>query len=207
MASQEHLESLKARQNYRNIWRTDLVHTVQEDIPFCCFATWCGPCASYLLRRRALYDDMSRYVCCAGYMPCSGRCGESQFPELCLAAEVICCFGYSVGSTRFLLQDEFNIQTTQCDNCIIATMIILNQVACVFSIIAMICGNSQIQQASQMLSCLANTVYCTVCACMQTQHKIEMDKRDGLFNDAPMFAPQFQQMSRLDRRMPPSVGN
>lgn len=207
MASQEHLESLKARQNYRNIWRTDLVHTVQEDIPFCCFATWCGPCASYLLRRRALYNDMSRYVCCAGYMPCSGRCGESQFPELCLAAEVICCFGYSVGSTRFLLQDEFNIQTTQCDNCIIATMIILNQVACVFSIIAMICGNSQIQQASQMLSCLANTVYCTVCACMQTQHKIEMDKRDGLFNDAPMFAPQFQQMSRLDRRMPPSVGN
>ncbi|KAL3738172.1 hypothetical protein ACJRO7_019667 [Eucalyptus globulus] len=206
MASQERLESLQARQNYRNIWRTDLVHTIQEDTPFCCFATWCGPCASYLLRRRALYNDMSRYVCCAGYMPCSGRCGESQFPELCLAAEVICCFGYSVGSTRFLLQDEFNIQTTQCDNCIIATMIILNQVACVFSIIAMICGNSQIQQASQMLSCLANTVYCTVCACMQTQHKIEMDKRDGLFNDAPMFAPQFQQMSRLDRRMPPSAG-
>lgn len=206
MASQERLESLQARQKYRNIWRTDLVHTIQEDTPFCCFATWCGPCASYLLRRRALYNDMSRYVCCAGYMPCSGRCGESQFPELCLAAEVICCFGYSVGSTRFLLQDEFNIQTTQCDNCIIATMIILNQVACVFSIIAMICGNSQIQQASQMLSCLANTVYCTVCACMQTQHKIEMDKRDGLFNDAPMFAPQFQQMSRLDRRMPPSAG-
>jgi hypothetical protein len=24
-----------------------------------------------------------------------------------------------VASTRFLLQDEFNIQTTQCDNCII----------------------------------------------------------------------------------------
>jgi hypothetical protein len=32
---------------------------------------------------------------------------------------VFCCFGTSVGSTRFLLQDEFNIQTTQCDNCII----------------------------------------------------------------------------------------
>jgi hypothetical protein len=32
---------------------------------------------------------------------------------------VFCCFGNSVASTRFLLQDEFNIQTTQCDNCII----------------------------------------------------------------------------------------
>jgi hypothetical protein len=52
-------------------------------------------------------------------MPCSGKCGESQCPELCLATEVFCCFGNSVASTRFLLQDEFNIQTTQCDNCII----------------------------------------------------------------------------------------
>jgi hypothetical protein len=33
---------------------------------------------------------------------------------------VFCCFGNSVASTRFLLQDEFNIQTTQCDNCTIA---------------------------------------------------------------------------------------
>uniref|UniRef100_A0A452YRW4 Uncharacterized protein n=1 Tax=Aegilops tauschii subsp. strangulata TaxID=200361 RepID=A0A452YRW4_AEGTS len=85
----------------------------------CCLSLWCGPCVSYMLRRRALYNDMSRYVCCAGYMPCSGRCGESKCPELCLATEAFLCFGSSVASTRFLLQDEFNIQTTQCDNCII----------------------------------------------------------------------------------------
>ncbi|KAB1220645.1 hypothetical protein CJ030_MR3G009405 [Morella rubra] len=53
-----------------------------------------------------------RYVCCAGYMPCSGRCGESQCPELCLCTEVFCCFGNSVASTRFMLQDQFNLQTT-----------------------------------------------------------------------------------------------
>lgn len=29
-----------------------------------------------------------RYTCCAGYMPCSGRCGESKCPELCLCTEV-----------------------------------------------------------------------------------------------------------------------
>lgn len=29
-----------------------------------------------------------RYVCCAGYMPCSGKCGESRCPEFCLATEV-----------------------------------------------------------------------------------------------------------------------
>ncbi|KAG6481037.1 hypothetical protein ZIOFF_057628 [Zingiber officinale] len=73
-----------------------------------------------MLRKRALYNDMSRYVCCAGYVRCSGNCGESRCPELCLATEVFLCFGNSVASTLFLLQDEFNIKTTQCDNnCII----------------------------------------------------------------------------------------
>ncbi|CAL5433138.1 unnamed protein product [Camellia sinensis] len=166
-----------------------------------------GPCVSYLLRKRALYNDMSRYTCCAGYLPCSGRCGESRCPEFCLATEVFLCFGNSVASTRFLLQDEFNIQTTQCDNCIIGFMFCLQQVACIFSIVAMIVGSQEIQEASQILSCLADMVYCTVCACMQTQHKIEMDKRDGMFGPPSVMAvPPFQQMSRLDQPYPPSAG-
>ena len=40
--------------------------------------------------------------------------------------QVVCCFGNSVASTRFLLQDEFNIQTTQCDNCIIVLSLSLS---------------------------------------------------------------------------------
>ncbi|KAL3604135.1 hypothetical protein D5086_004994 [Populus alba] len=36
---------------------------------------------------RALYNDMSRCVCCAGNLPSSGRCGGSQCPELCLCTE------------------------------------------------------------------------------------------------------------------------
>ncbi|BAT73049.1 uncharacterized protein LOC124839910 [Vigna umbellata] len=207
MASQEHIEKMQARQNFRNLWHTDLMRTIQADTPYCCFALWCAPCVSYLLRKRALYDDMSRYTCCAGYMPCSGRCGESKCPEFCLCTEVFLCFGNSVASTRFLLQDEFNIQTTQCDNCIIGFMFCLQQIACIFSIVAMIVGSEEIQEASQLLSCLADFVYCTVCACMQTQHKIEMDKRDGKFGPQPvMSVPPVQQMSRIDQQVPPSVG-
>ncbi|KAI5595148.1 hypothetical protein POPTR_003G130700v4 [Populus trichocarpa] len=207
MASQEHLDKMQLRQNYRNLWHTDLMGTIKADAPYCCLAFWCGPCVSYLLRKRALYNDMSRYVCCAGYMPCSGRCGESRCPELCLATEVFLCFGNSVASTRFMLQDEFNIQTTRCDNCIIGFMFCLQQIACIFSIVAMIVGSEEIQEASQLLSCLADMVYCTVCACMQTQHKIEMDKRDGMFGPQPVMAvPPVQQMSRIDQPIPPSVG-
>ncbi|XP_057442128.1 uncharacterized protein LOC130733864 isoform X2 [Lotus japonicus] len=43
-------------------------------------------CASYLLPKRALYN-MSRYTCCAGYMPCSKRCGESKCLEFCFCTE------------------------------------------------------------------------------------------------------------------------
>lgn len=45
---------------------------------------------------------------------------------LCLISQVFLCFGNSVASTRFLLQDEFNIQTTQCDNCIIVLSLSLS---------------------------------------------------------------------------------
>ncbi|AAF07369.1 hypothetical protein AtNW77_Chr1g0063781 [Arabidopsis thaliana] len=205
-ASQDKLDKMKLRQDYRNLWHSDLMGTVTADTPYCCISCLCGPCVSYMLRRRALYNDMSRYTCCAGYMPCSGRCGESKCPQLCLATEVFLCFGNSVASTRFLLQDEFNIQTTQCDNCIIGFMFCLSQVACIFSIVACIVGSDELSEASQILSCCADMVYCTVCACMQTQHKLEMDKRDGVFGSQPMGVPPAQQMSRFDQPVPPPVG-
>ncbi|XP_021754202.1 uncharacterized protein LOC110719554 isoform X1 [Chenopodium quinoa] len=206
MVSQDYIQKMEVRQNFRNLWHTDLLRTIQADTPYCCLSLFCAPCVSYMLRKRALYNDMSRYVCCAGYMPCSGRCGESKCPEFCLATEVFLCFGNSVASTRFMLQDEFNIQTTQCDNCIIGFMVCLNQIACIFSIVAMIVGSQEIQEASQLLNCLSDLVYCTVCACMQTQHKIEMDKRDGKFGPQPMAVPPVQQMSRIDQPYPPTVG-
>ncbi|KAL9252304.1 hypothetical protein AKJ16_DCAP02604 [Drosera capensis] len=196
MVSAAELEKMQARQQYRNLWHVDLMSTVAADCPYCCFACFCGPCSSYLLRKRALYNDMSRYTCCAGYMPCSGRCGESSCPELCLCTEVFCCFANSVASTRFLLQDEFNLQTTKCDNCIIGFMFCLQQVACIFSCIACIVGNEELSEAAQCLNCLSDS----------TQHKIELDKRDGKFGPQPaMSVPPAQQMSR-DQGLPPAVG-
>lgn len=38
------------------------------------------------------------------------------------SVQVFLCFANSVASTRFMLQDEFNIQTTKCDNCIIVLL-------------------------------------------------------------------------------------
>lgn len=41
---------------------------------------------------------------------------------------------------------------------------------------------------------------------LQTQHKVEMDKRDGKFGPQPMAVPPVQQMSRIDQPYPPNVG-
>ncbi|CAA2994214.1 PLAC8 family [Olea europaea subsp. europaea] len=126
MPNQKYMDKLQLRQNYHNLWHSDLMRTMQNDPLYCCLAIWCGPCVSYRLRKRAIHNDMSRYVCCAGYMSCSGRCGESRCPKFCLATE--------------------------------------------------------------------------------TQHKIEMDKRDGKFGPQPMTVPPAQQMSRLDQPYAPTAG-
>ncbi|KAL8266586.1 hypothetical protein R6Q59_003930 [Mikania micrantha] len=201
-AGKEQVHKMQLRKSYRNVWHTDLMSTMAADTPYCCFALFCGPCASYKLRKRALYGDMSRYTCCGGYMPCSGKCGERKCPTFCLCTEVFCCFGNSVASTRFLLQDEFNIQTTKCDNCIIGCMVCLQQLACIFSIIACIVGSDELNEASQLLNCLADLVFCSVCSCMQTQHKVEMDKRDGKLGIRPLDVPPVQQMSRINQSYP-----
>ena len=39
-----------------------------------CFAICCASCASYTNRKKALDDDMSRYICCNGDWPCAGMC-------------------------------------------------------------------------------------------------------------------------------------
>ena len=54
----------------------------------CCLSVFCPCCVSYHLRKRVLRGDMSRYLCCNGDWPCSGRCGEQSAPEFCLGLEV-----------------------------------------------------------------------------------------------------------------------
>ena len=51
----------------------------------CCLSLCCPWCVSYHLRRRALRGDWTRFLCCNGDWPCSGRCGEQRSPQLCLA--------------------------------------------------------------------------------------------------------------------------
>ncbi|KAK3283687.1 hypothetical protein CYMTET_8624 [Cymbomonas tetramitiformis] len=175
-------KDIEIRKSYSIKWNTDLTRACCADPLYCLFAIGpccCSQCSSYWLRKRALYDDMNRYVCCQGMCPCSGKMGERNCPEACLGLEVICCFAQSVAATRMTIQDERLIENTQCDNCIIGFMLLLNQLACIFRCAAAISGSKEIEQIADILDCLADIVYMSVCACMQTQHKVELDVRDG----------------------------
>lgn len=134
----------------------------------CCIGSIVCPCvASFVLRKQQLRGDLSQYTCCNGYLPCSGRCGESSCPSVCLALESTCCFTLSVASTRFAIQDEMMIANTPCDNCIIGTMVVLNQLACICSICAIFF--EELENLADCLVCASDICFCTVCACMQVR--------------------------------------
>jgi hypothetical protein len=160
LSSRSSRSSLSLGRRYKRTWAVPLMETTGAATGFCCYAFWCGPCASFQLRRRALYNDMSRYLCCAGYLPCSGRCGESRCPNFCLGVEVCLCFSNSVASTRWLLQDEQHLSNTKCDNCIIATTVAIQYISCIFSLLA-ICIDG-LQEAACILDWTADLLWCSM---------------------------------------------
>ncbi|KAL4420302.1 hypothetical protein ABPG77_001392 [Micractinium sp. CCAP 211/92] len=175
------------QQQYNRNWKTDLTGATCASPGFCCLSIFCGQCVSYHLRKRYLRGDMTRYLCCNGDWPCSGRCGESSSPQLCLCLEVTFCFAQSVASTRWGIQDEMHLQNTQCDNCIIGTMIAAQYLACLCWIAACISGNDTMNELAQLTDNIADILWCSVCACMQTQHKVQLDERDN--NPGIVVAP------------------
>lgn len=168
------------RRNHPNTWDLETFDAPLKKPAVCCAATLCGPCVSYYVRKRFLYGDMSKYVCCGGFMPCSGYCCEKQAPDLCLFLEACLCFSTSVATSRFLIQDDLRIANTECDNCLIATMLFLNQLACICQLAACLTGDEGLQDLADAISFISDCVWCSACACFQSQHVHQLDIRDGV---------------------------
>ncbi|KIZ01789.1 hypothetical protein MNEG_6172 [Monoraphidium neglectum] len=163
-------EKMEARAGYARQWKEPL-HNPCAKPGFCCYAMLCGYCASYQAVSAA---------------PSSAPC-----------LQVFLCFAQSVASTRFMIQDELSIQNTQCDNCIIGTMICAQYLACICSLAACLTGSDEINDIAQVLDCIADVLWCSVCACIQVQHKVELDARDSGGRGgapAPTQAPGLQQI-------------
>ncbi|KAF3340345.1 hypothetical protein FCM35_KLT16116 [Carex littledalei] len=132
MASQESLEKMQLRQNYRNLWHTDLMNTIKADFP-CMFA-------------------VCRFGVGHVYPTCSGK---ELFTMICQGIHVALAISPAV-------------------------------------------------EGVVKVNALSFALLLRVCACMQTQHKVELDKRDGKFGPPGVMAvPPVQQMSRIDQPIPP----
>ena len=187
-----------ARLVFPNQWPVGALQTPFKRPGAFCLSVLAPWCMSYALRRRTLRGDMSRYLCCGGAFPCSGHCGESQAPELCLACEICWCFPSSVAVTRFMLQDEGRIRDSPTDTCLLATQFAVSQCACCCSLAACITGSDELAQVANCLTCVADIGWCLLCGCLQAQHYDVLDRRDkGLlpaFGSTQMAPPVLQTM-------------
>ena len=186
---------------YQRTWQTEMKSACFENPAFCCFAIFCSSCVSYTNRVEALHGDMRFYTCCQGLLPCSGRMGEDKCPEVCLCLETFCCFPNSVLATRYLLQDEMQLENTKCDNCLFDTMVALQALACFCYIASII--EPGLRDVAAVVDCVADMVYCSVCACMQTQHKDQIKYRNEhpeciapIYAENPLLAPAPAVMER-----------
>ena len=145
---------------------------------------------------------MSRYRCCGGFHPCVGRCHEESCPQFCLCLEVSLCFSSSVLSTRYMIQHEHQIGNSECDDRLICLIAGCEIAACIVSCID--------DQLGDLVHTMSDGVYISVCACMQTQHKLQLDARDAgtspTFATTMMVAPVAQQMQVMQPPMQQPYG-
>ena len=119
--------------------------------------------------------------------------------------EVCCCFPASVMSTRHMLQDEMQVGNLPCDNALITFVVACEWTACILGIVD--------PQLGDLAHNVADAVYTSTCACMQTQHKVQLDARDE--GKVPTFTttvmvtmnpPQAQQMVMMAPQQPQYYG-
>ena len=79
-------------------------------------------------------------------------------------AQVFFCFTQSVASTRWMLQDEMHISNTECDNCLIGTMIFCQYLSCLCDIAACLSGSDEIRLLADAIDIAAQLIWCTCAA-------------------------------------------
>jgi len=150
-------------------WDTTMLGAPCAAPASCCCAFLCTPCMSYSQRNELLDITGEPYVCCAGLCPC-GPCAEpcsSREPWLCL--EVCCCTSQSVLANRYIIQTRFDRENDPCDDALLMFV-------CIFDCFACLAAFFVDEETADCLKSISDCIYNSVCACMLTQHKVEIDR-------------------------------
>jgi hypothetical protein len=159
-----------------NMFKTTMLNAPCAD-PLCCLAGCvCCPCTQYVLRQKALDNDMSRYVCCQGFMnTCgfeAGSCGEKSCPEVCLCCESCCCLGCAASATRAVLMTQKGLMSDPCDLRIIRFTNCLMFFSCICTIVSALTGVCE--DAAAIVGLIAEIVFYTTLGCMSAQINFEI---------------------------------
>eukprot|EP00301_Raphidiophrys_heterophryoidea_P015195 c23735_g1_i1.p1 GENE.c23735_g1_i1~~c23735_g1_i1.p1 ORF type:complete len:225 (+),score=25.52 c23735_g1_i1:40-714(+) len=185
-SNEEEYRQKNPRGNNPNGFKTSLCDAPCKNPGCCIIAFCCPPCAVYTMRQRALKGDMSRYICCQGYVGgcccCKpGQMGERSCPEFCLCLEVCCCLGLSMSATRSLVMDERQIHPDPCDYRLMCFSNCLQLVSCICMILAIF--NDGFRGLADLTRKLADLVFHIILACMVAQVDLEL-RDDPQYNQA-----------------------
>ena len=146
----------------------------------CCFTYLCPAPAVCMMRKRALNNDMTKYVCCQGYFDnpiCrAGHCYETKYPNTCLCLESFCCLGPSMSATRLFVMDMYDLQPDSCDNRLIRFSNCMQFFSCVCSIASIFIREAR--HASHLISLVSDAVFYTTLGLLASQVDYELKFRN-----------------------------
>mmetsp|Transcript_26806 Transcript_26806/g.44824 ORF Transcript_26806/g.44824 Transcript_26806/m.44824 type:complete len:213 (+) Transcript_26806:90-728(+) len=176
--------SAAASRNYS--FQITMMEALYKNQPACCCVCLLPPCGAMYTRYTVLDRDMSRYLCCQGYMDnrCfrAGSCGERSCPLLCLCIESWCCLGPSISATRMVVMDQYQLKPDPCDNRIVRLTNCLLMLSCVCDLLS-ICIR-EFRHIKDIIHSLANCVAYMTIGCMASQVLNEVHHRKGNYQDA-----------------------
>jgi hypothetical protein len=144
----------------------------------------CG-IAQYFLRRKVLKNDLSKYTCFQGYynyLPCvkSGSCGESQYPEILLCFESMCCSSFAMSASRMYVMEMHDISSDPCDYRLIRLNNGLQMFSCFCDLLSIF--HERIAELARIIDCVADVAYICVSGCITVQVSHEVDHQNSLKN-------------------------
>eukprot|EP01035_Chromulina_nebulosa_P029724 gene29724-39421_t len=124
------------------------------------FTPTCGV-TQYLLRKKILNDDMTKYSCFQGYFNfcCikAGSCGESSSPDLCLFCESCFCNFAAMSASRMYVMEKYDLQSDPCDYRLIRINNCLQIIACFCDILAIFIGG--LNEIARIIDHMADVFY------------------------------------------------